>query len=214
MNQKLLDGLKRLNIELTQRQIEQLEGYGEAVLKFNQVYNLMKADDMDDLVVRHILDSLVAVPHLKEIAARFENPKFGDIGSGGGCPGIPLAIVFDQYDFTLVERMEKRCTFLIQVINSCGIKNAKILCTNADSVPADSFDIEVLRAFHPMDNKIVKMLFSMLKKGGYVAAFKARAEKIAEEMEGVKHLVPDYQKIEMTVPFMEDHERNLVVIKK
>lgn len=54
----------------------------------------------------------------------------------------------------------------------------------------------------------------MLKKGGSLAAYKAREEKIKAEMEEVKFLVPEYEKIKLTVPFLEDHERNLVIVKK
>ena len=54
----------------------------------------------------------------------------------------------------------------------------------------------------------------MLKKGGYLAAYKAREEKILAEMEEIKSVVKDYKRIKMTVPFLEDHERNLVIIKK
>ena len=76
------------------------------------------------------------------------------------------------------------------------------------------FDIEVFRAFHPFDLKITNLLLRMLKKGGCLAAYKAREEKILAEMEAVKFIVKDYSKIKMVVPFLEDHERHLVVIKK
>ena len=95
-----------------------------------------------------------------------------------------------------------------------GLSNVTVLCTQADKVPASSFDIEVFRAFHPFDKKIVKTLFAMLKQGGTVAAYKARSEKIEAEMQAVSFLIPSYKKIALTVPFLEDHERNLVVIKK
>ncbi|MBQ1592134.1 MAG: 16S rRNA (guanine(527)-N(7))-methyltransferase RsmG, partial [Treponema sp.] len=73
---------------------------------------------------------------------------------------------------------------------------------------------EVFRAFHPFDAKITKLLLKMLCKGGFIAAYKARSEKIALEMESVSFMVPSYKKIALTVPFLEDHERNLVVIQK
>ena len=70
-----------------------------------------------------------------------ENITVGDIGSGGGCPGIPLAIAFPDTQFVLVERMEKRCDFLENAIRQMNLKNAKVFCTQADKVPAESFDI-------------------------------------------------------------------------
>ena len=126
----------------------------------------------------------------------------------------PLSIAFPEQDFTLVERMEKRCIFLESVISKLELKNVKVLCKAADTVEPESFDLEVFRAFHPFDKKIIKLLFNMLKKGGYLAAYKAREEKILAEMNEINFIVKDYKRIKMIVPFLEDHERNLVVIKK
>lgn len=135
---------------------------------------------------------LVAVPKIKELIDSIsantnrKTLEIADIGSGGGCPGIPLAIAFPQQNFTLVERMEKRCDFLQTVVTKIQLNNVKIECTTADSVKPNSFDIEVFRAFHPFD------------------------EKIIAEMDGIKSVVKNYDKIKMTVPFLEDHERTLL----
>lgn len=220
MTEKLIKGIEKLQLQFSEKQIEQLEGYISEVLEFNKSYNLMKADGPDELAVNHILDSLVAVPHLKKLFSQIcekeskTQVNIGDIGSGGGCPGIPLAIAFPQHNFTLVERMEKRCGFLALTINKLGLKNVQIECRAADTVKPESFDLEVFRAFHPFDKKIINLLFRMLKKGGYLAAYKAREEKIVEEMDSINFIVKDYTKIKLEVPFLEDHQRHLVVIQK
>lgn len=220
MTEKLIKGLEKLQLNLSEQQVNQLEDYINEVLEFNKTYNLMKADSADELASNHILDSLVAVPHLKELISDISTRtgksvlELADIGSGGGCPGIPLAIAFPEQHFTLVERMEKRCVFLETVVRKLELKNVKIENKAADTVTPESFDLEVFRAFHPFDKKIIKLLFNMLKKGGYLAAYKAREEKIIAEMNEISFIVKDYKKIKMTVPFLEDHERHLVVIKK
>lgn len=220
MTEKLIKGIEKLQLQFSEKQIEQLEGYISEVLEFNKSYNLMKADGPDELAVNHILDSLVAVPHLEKLFSQIcekeskTQVNIGDIGSGGGCPGIPLAIAFPQHNFTLVERMEKRCGFLALTINKLGLKNVQIECRAADTVKPESFDLEVFRAFHPFDKKIINLLFRMLKKGGYLAAYKAREEKIVEEMDSINFIVKDYTKIKLEVPFLEDHQRHLVVIQK
>lgn len=220
MTEKLIAGLEKLQLQFSQEQINQLETYISEVLEFNKGYNLMKAEDANELAVNHILDSLVAVPHIKELILKRSKEtgktvlEIADIGSGGGCPGIPLSIAFPEHSFTLVERMEKRCGFLISTVSKLGLKNVKVECNAADLVGPESFDLEVFRAFHPFDMKIIKLLFRMLKKGGYLAAFKAREEKILAEMEEIKSVVKTYQRVKMTVPFLEDHERNLVIVKK
>lgn len=213
MNEKLSEGLKKLKIELSEEQIQQLQIYCNCVLEFNKTYNLMKAENEDELFVAHVLDSLAAFHHIAKIAEKYNSPKLADIGSGGGCPGIPLATAFPQYNWTLVERMEKRCVFLESTVKKMNLKNVKIICTNADALENEMFDIEVFRAFHPFDKKILKMLKKPLKKSGTIAAYKARSEKIDAEMEQVNFMVKDWDKIKLEVPFLEDHERNLVVIK-
>lgn len=222
MTQKLHDGTAKLNLTLSDLQYQQLETYIQQVLDFNQTYNLMKAENADELSVNHILDSLCAFEHIDSLVNKICEEKnlsrnqllVGDIGSGGGCPGLPLAVAFPDLQFVLVERMEKRCAFLESAIRKMELKNVKVNCTQANLVSKETFDLEVFRAFHPFDNKISKLLLGMLKKGGYLAAYKARTEKIAAEMEEVKQIIPEYKKIALTVPFLEDHERNLVVVKK
>lgn len=212
MNEKLNAGLEKLGLDFSQEQVKQLEIYCGCVMDFNKTYNLMKAENDDELYVNHVLDSLSAVPYLSGLVK--DGMKIGDIGSGGGCPGIPLAVAFPDADFTLVERMEKRCAFLESAVKTMGLKNVRVLCKQVDLVDSELFELEVFRAFHPFDKKITKWLLKMLKKGGILAAYKAREEKIIAEMESVKFLVPKYEKIKLTVPFLEDHERNLVVVRK
>ncbi len=220
MSEKLTLGLQKLGLEFSQTQIEQLEQYALCVLDFNQTYNLMKADSKDELIVNHILDSLAAVKTLQilicEIHAKTKSEfiQIADIGSGGGCPGIPLAVAFPEQKWILVERMEKRCAFLNDSIKKMKLQNVQVQCVQADLVQDSSFDIEVFRAFHPFDKKNTKLLLRMLKKGGVLVAYKARAEKILAEMEAIKFLVPKYEKVKLEVPFLEDHERHLVIVRK
>lgn len=220
MADRLRTGVQKLSLDLSEVQLEQLTSYIYCVLEFNKSYNLMKADSSDELSVNHVLDSLVALPYIRKETDRLskenmnETVKIGDIGSGGGCPGIPLAVAMPDVSFTLVERMEKRCAFLETAVSKLGLSNVRILCRQADKVPPESFDIEVFRAFHPFDTKIVKLLFEMLKPHGTIMAYKARSERICAEMESVNKIIPLYEKISLTVPFLEDHERNLVVIRK
>lgn len=226
MTEKLVQGLATLGLTFTDSQVDKLEAYIQEVLEFNKGYNLMKAENADELAVNHILDSLAAVPALTSLiealsagkasdASKAGAPlKLADIGSGGGCPGIPLAIAFPNQHFTLVERMDKRCVFLESVVKKLGLTNVTVACTAADAVAPESFDLEVFRAFHPFDKKIITLLFRMLKSGGALAAYKAREEKILAEMDEIKPFISGYEKIKLTVPFLEDHERHLVVVRK
>ena len=200
--------------------VSKLEQYIKEIILFNSAYNLTNTSDHDELVVRHILDSLAGYKIIKKYADDFaggaEPVLIGDIGSGGGLPGIPLAAAFEavglSVKFRLVERMEKRCSFLENCCALLGLKNVEVQNLEAERVPEASFDIITFRAFRPLDEKMTKTLLRMVKKSGVLCAYKAKLESIKEEMQGIKNLVASYEVVPLTVPGLEDSERNMVVI--
>ncbi len=214
----LQEGLKKLNIETVENlQLEaDLEKYIKELELFNSAYDLTNAENKEDIIIKHVLDSLSAQ---KKLVSLIKSPdvKIADIGSGGGLPGIPLALSLKDYNITLVERMSKRCAFLENCTAILGLKNVTVENLEAERVPANSFDIIVFRAFRPLDKKMIKTLAKMVKPEGYILAYKAKSEKITEEMEAIKNLVTEYTVEPLTVPFLtedEKYERNLVIIKR
>ena len=194
---------------------QKMESYIKELILFNSAYNLTNTSDHDELVTRHILDSLSAAQNIKKIAEKIgANVKIADIGSGGGLPGIPLAAAFPQFNFFLVERMAKRCAFLENCAAILGLKNVTVWNKEAEKVPAESFDISVFRAFRPLDEKMIKTLLSLTKTGGFLAAYKAKSENIKIEMDAINKIVPEYNVEKLFVPGLEDSERNLVIVKK
>lgn len=203
---------------------EKIEKYIKNLQEFNAKFDLVNTDDHDEIVIKHILDSLSAVPVIcKEISERFsELPadfKIADIGSGAGLPGIPLATVLPKFNFTLVERMTKRCAFLENCKSLLSLENVAVEENQAERIEQKRFDLCVFRAFRPLEKKMTKVLLRILKDGGFLAAYKARSEKITEEMQSLPS-VPKYKVLPLTVPFLtensseEERERNLVVIEK
>lgn len=194
---------------------EKMETYINEIILYNSAYNLTNTSDHDELVIRHILDSLSAY---KQIAAlcngASESFLIGDIGSGGGLPGIPLAAAFPNVQFRLVERMEKRCSFLENCAAILGLKNVQVINSEAERLEPEMFDIITFRAFRPLDKKMTKTLLRIVKPSGYLCAYKAKMDSITEEMNGIKDLVPEYKVEALTVPGLENSERNLVLIKK
>lgn len=194
-----------------------MEKYINEIILFNSAYNLTNTSDHDELVIRHIFDSLA--PY-KDFCTLFENAHnntdfiAGDIGSGGGLPGIPLAAAFPDVNFYLVERMAKRCAFLENVAALLGLKNVTVINSEAEKIQKEKFDVITFRAFRPLDDKMTKTLLGITKKGGTLAAYKAKIDSIKTEMEEIKKLVPDYEIENLTVPGLSDSERNLVLIRK
>ena len=203
---------------------EKIEKYIKNLQEFNAKLDLVNTDDHDEIVIKHILDSLSAVPVIcKEISERFsELPadfKIADIGSGAGLPGIPLATVLPKFSFTLVERMTKRCAFLENCKSLLSLENVAVEENQAERIEQKRFDLCVFRAFRPLEKKMTKVLLRILKDGGFLAAYKARSEQITDEMQSLPS-VPKYKVLPLTVPFLtensseEERERNLVVIEK
>lgn len=239
---KLIQGLQKLNFP--QEQIDRLAPLMEAYIKelrlFNSAYNLVNTDDREEIVVRHILDSLAAWQQiaalanerqkraadqngagLSDTAPSNESVVIADIGSGGGLPGIPLAAALPQYNFTLIERMSKRCAFLENAAAILGLRNVQVKNLELEKTPAASIDIATFRAFRPLDKKMLKSLLAVLKAGGVLAAYKARRQKILEEMGALGYAEDaNYKIIPLDVPFLtdtksgDDRERNLVLIPK
>lgn len=229
----LEEGLAKLNF--SKNQIERIaplmENYAGEILLFNSAYNLVNASSRDEIFVRHILDSLSAAQEICRVAEKIsaqsqsvdakknesEKITIADIGSGGGLPGIPLAAAFPQFNFVLVERMSKRCAFLENVRALLGLANVRIENSELEKIPHESFEVVTFRAFRPLEKKMLANLLAILKKGGALAAYKAKRKNIVEEMRLAN--CSGYNVIALDVPFLtdvsaEERERNLVLIEK
>ena len=106
---RLLEGIKCLDIVLSNEQIQMIDAYSALLYKWNKTYNLTSITNNDDVLTHHILDSLAAVPIFKRYV--FEEAKVLDVGSGGGLPAIPLAIACPDVSVSLVE------TFILEGLN-------------------------------------------------------------------------------------------------
>lgn len=217
MNENFAGTLSAFGIDTEKAPL--FEKYAAELNLFNSAYDLVGADSVEDILTKHILDSLAAVPFIKQLIAKTQNPdqpRIADVGSGGGLPGIPLAIAFPEAHFTLIERMSKRCTFLENCVLTLGLKNVEVLNTEAEKAPQKAFDLVVFRAFRPLDEKMTKTILKLPAEQGYIAAYKARADKIKAEMAAISKLVPSWSMQPLDVPFLgsgkEERERNLVII--
>ncbi len=101
LRQKLDALIEQTDLQVNERQREQLLGYVELLNKWNKAYNLTSVRDPQDMLVKHILDSIVVAPHL-------DGERFIDVGTGPGLPGIPLAIMHPEKTFFLLEKSCRR----------------------------------------------------------------------------------------------------------
>ncbi|ABQ20290.1 TPA: 16S rRNA (guanine(527)-N(7))-methyltransferase RsmG [Vibrio cholerae] len=144
-----LDALiSKTSLTVTEQQREQLVGYVQLLDKWNKAYNLTSVRDPMEMLVKHILDSLVVSPHLV-------GERFIDVGSGPGLPGIPLAIMHPDKEFVLLDSLGKRIRFLKQVIHDLKINNVLPVQSRVEEFdPESGFDGVLSRAFASMTDMV------------------------------------------------------------
>lgn len=143
--------------DLSLEQIRQLEALGPLYREWNQKINVISRKDIDNLYAHHILHSLAIA---KVISFR-PGAKILDLGTGGGLPGIPLAILFPKTHFLLVDGTRKKITVVQEIIQAIGLENAAARQVRAEELKL-KFDFVVCRAVASMD-KLIQWSFPRLK---------------------------------------------------
>ncbi|CAM2147058.1 16S rRNA (guanine(527)-N(7))-methyltransferase RsmG [Paraburkholderia tropica] len=209
LSQMLKEGAQALSVELSERQHEQLLDYVALLAKWNAVYNLTAIRDPRQMLIQHILDSLSILPHLPSR----ENTAVLDVGSGGGLPGIVLAIVRPDWQVTLNDIVHKKSAFQSQAKAELGLANLSVVTGRVESlrpgveVPK-KFDLIVSRAFAELSD-FVTLARHLVADGGAIWAMKGvRPEGEIERLpEGAKAI----QTIRLNVPML-DAERHLTEV--
>jgi 16S rRNA (guanine527-N7)-methyltransferase len=146
--EELSQGALELGVELSAQQHEQLLAYLALLIKWNKAYNLTAVRDPDEMVSRHLLDSLSVVPFVSEAG-----DNWLDVGSGGGMPGIPLAILFPERQFTLLDSNGKKTRFLTQVKLELKLANLQVIHSRVEAfTPAVPFSGICSRAFSSLED--------------------------------------------------------------
>lgn len=181
-----------LGIEFERGDIEKLGRYLALLLAANKRFNLTAITDPDEAWTRHIFDSLTLVPFIvsiRENSAGVSPMRVIDIGSGGGLPGIPLAIALHDVEFTLVEATGKKARFLEEMAKSLGLANVKVVNDRAEVIGQDhknhreQYDVVIARAVGRLA-VLLELTVPLAKVEGFVLAMKG--EKAAEEIAEAK----------------------------
>lgn len=142
MRSKFEQLLAAAELELSNSQIDQLLELVTLIDKWNKAYNLTSVRRPEDMLIRHIMDSLVLVKHLPQQA------NLIDVGTGPGLPGLPLAIMMPDSQFTLLDSLGKRVRFIRQACFELGIDNVTAVQARVeDFQPEHGFDAVISRAF-------------------------------------------------------------------
>jgi len=161
-------GAGELGFDLDQSQLDTLWRYAHMLRERNAHVNLTSIVSWDGILTLHMLDSLSLVPHLG--AAR----RVVDVGTGGGFPGIPLAVACPQRDFTLIDGTQKKIRFVAEGIAALDIRNARALAARAESFDGRDFDAVIVRAVGTLA-EVVHNAGRLVAPHGRLLAMKGRA---------------------------------------
>ena len=205
----LADGVRELGLELSDAQLGKLLDYVALLSKWNAVYNLTAIRDPRQMLIQHILDSLSIVPHL---APRGPSSVL-DVGSGGGLPGIVLAIVLPDWTVTVNDIVHKKTAFQAQAKAELGLTNLSVVTGRVETlkpgaeVPA-KFDVIVSRAFAELSDFVTLARHLVAEHGAIWAMKGVRPDGEIERLPAGAHVE---QIIRLNVPSL-DAERHLIKV--
>ena len=185
MSEALLSlGIEDLGLNLSDANIAHLDLFLREMGRWNQVHNLTAIENEQDSIRLHLIDSIAVLPVIRQFL-KSANPKIADLGSGGGLPAIPIAIIQPEWHLTLIEAIRKKTAFLQHIRGKLKLKNIEILSERVENVALQQpgqFNAVISRAFTNLA-RFLELSLPLLKPDGLVFAMKAK--RADEEMADV-----------------------------
>lgn len=202
LNQQLFAGIETMGLDLPHSAASQLLDYLALLVKWNAHFNLTAVRDPEQMVTRHLLDSLAVLPYVS-------GERVADLGTGAGLPGIPLALALPDRHFTLVDSNGKKVRFLRAVVRELGITNVEAVQSRVEHLDAQ-FDCITTRAFASIGDMLA-WGGHLLAAGGCLLALKGRYPD--GELKQISAPFQLAKALPLSVPGLHA-ERHLLVIKK
>ena len=208
-----LEELKKINITLTNNQLEKLEKYYEMLVEYNKVMNLTGITDHDQVFLKHFYDSLT----LSKIIDLTQEETLCDIGTGAGFPGLVIKICFPNLKVVLLDSLNKRTKFLSDVINELKLDNIEVVHTRAEEYALknrNKFDVTTARAVAHLST-LLEYSIPMTKQNKYFIALKANVDEEIKEIDNALKCLNTKieEKIEFNLP-VENSNRTIIKFKK
>lgn len=212
----LIEGVEKLNISLTEDQLDEFKRYKELLLEWNQKINITAITDEKEVDIKHFLDSLT--PNITKL---FDGSKsIIDVGTGGGFPGLPLKILNKDLDVTLLDSLNKRIVFLKEVIDALNLEGVDAIHGRAEELSRteeyrERYDVCISRAVASLDT-LSEYCLPFVKEKGYFIAMKG--PEVEEEVElsrkAIDKLGGKMVRVEKIGLPCSDIYHSLVVVKK
>ena len=211
--EEFIKEVKKLNFEITEQNLIDLEKYKDLLIEYNKKFNLTAIKTEEEIYLKHFYDSLTLTKGLSLEG----NLKLLDIGTGAGFPGLVLKIFYPNLEITLLDSNNKKITFLETVIKELNLKNITCIHNRAESLPdnyREYFDIITSRAVAHL-RILSELSIPYLKVGGKLIAMKGISdEEIKESKEILNRLDSTITNvITFNLP-IENSNRSLVIIEK
>lgn len=216
----LLDSFKKINIDLSDKQVNQFITYYELLVEKNKVMNLTAITEYEEVVIKHFVDS-VLVSNVKDFC-NIDN--IIDVGTGAGFPGIPLKIIYPNVKITLLDSLNKRINFLKDVIDIIGLKEVECIHGRAEDFGhneqyREKYDICVSRAVANLST-LSEYCMPFIRVGGDFISYKA--SDIDDEIKSAENAIRKLggrveTKRTVYLPTLQENnniERNFVIINK
>ena len=210
----LTDALEKLQIPFDDEIVHQFQGYMEGILEWNEKINLTAITDKEEFIAKHFVDSVLCYGFEEYVNAE----SIIDVGTGGGFPGIPLAIVSSDKEFVLADSLNKRLKVIKTLTDELGIENTQIIHGRAEELAKNKnyrqgFDLCISRAVANMA-VLAEYCLPFIKKGGYLLAYKGpdAEDELAKAEKAIKILGGKFLRIESVE--LDGYDHNIVVIEK
>ena len=201
--------LKKLGIELNNKQEKQLKKYYEMLIETNKITNLTRIVEKEDVYLKHFYDSLTIV----KVIDLKQNLTLIDIGTGAGFPGLVLKIVFPNLKVTLLDSLNKRIEFLDKVIKELDLKGIKTVHARIEDYQ-EEFDIVTSRAV-AKTNILLELSCNLAKINGYYILLKGELnQELKDSEKAIKELKLKVEKKEEFLLAIENSKRTIIKLKK
>lgn len=212
----LSEGIKKLNLKLSDKQVKQFMDYYDMLVETNKVMNLTSIVDEDEVMVKHFIDSLLIVKSLDLMKIK----NLIDVGTGAGFPGIPIKIMFPHINVTLLDSLNKRLKFLNDVIEKLGLEKIYTIHGRAEDLAhkkeyREVYDLCVSRAVANLST-LSEYCIPFINVNGIFASYKAldSNEETKEAKKAINILGANVYKEDIIQLPCSDIERKIICIKK